>query len=196
MGISPLRSAGLAAVAAVMLSACGGPQGESHDDASNTTVVLRGPQRTVPDFTGVDEQGRPFHASSMKGGYWLASFFFTSCESVCPALNTVQAGLQREFGSKIRFVSVTTDPENDTPDRLHAYAEQYGARSGRWTFVRMTTDSMRALAVRGFAVMEPTDPSMHSTRFVLVDDSMRVRDYFDSADSAEVVRLKTVIRGL
>ncbi len=165
-------------------------------DASNETVQLRGPLRDVPEFRGIDEHGQTFDASSMKGRFWLASFFFTSCESICPALNTVQAGLQKEFGSKIRFVSITTDPENDTQEQLLAYAEKFGARKGTWMFVRMSADSMRALAVRGFTVMEPTDPSMHSTRFVLVDDSMRIRDYFDSADSSEVARLKTVLRGL
>lgn len=195
MGIHALRPFALASLF-ILLVGCEQPKEQGGADASNTTVQLRGPMRDVPEFHGVDEQGRPFAATSMKGRFWLASFFFTSCESVCPALNTVQAELQREFGSTIRFVSITTDPDNDTQEQLLAYAERFGARKGTWTFVRMPTDSMRALAVRGFTVMEPTDPSMHSTRFVLVDDQMRIRDYFDSADTAEVARLKTVLRGL
>lgn len=195
MGLHALTPFFLAAVLILVLG-CERKAEQGGMDASNTTVQLRGPLRDVPEFRGIDEQGQTFEASSMKGRFWLASFFFTSCESICPALNTVQAGLQKEFGSKIRFVSITTDPENDTQEQLHAYAERFGARKGTWVFVRMSADSMRALALRGFTVMEPTDPSMHSTRFVLVDDSMRIRDYFDSADSSEVARLKTVLRGL
>lgn len=195
MGIYTLRALTLATIL-LFIVGCEGPKEQAGSDASNTTVQLRGPLRDVPEFRGVDEQGMPFTSTSMRGRYWLASFFFTSCETVCPALNTVQAALQREFGSSIKFVSITTDPENDTQEQLFAYAERFGARKGTWTFVRMSADSMRSLAVHGFTVMEPTDPTMHSTRFVLVDDSLRVRDYFDSADSSEVARLKTVLRGL
>jgi len=195
MGIHTLRALCVTCVLLLVIG-CEGQREQGVKDASNVSVPLRGPLRDVPEFRGIDERGMPFAATSMKGRYWLASFFFTSCESVCPALNTVQAALQSEFGSSIKFVSITTDPENDTQDELLAYAERFGARRGVWTFVRMSTDSMRSLAVRGFTVMEPTDPSMHSTRFILVDDSLRVRDYFDSADSSEVARLKTVLRGL
>lgn len=152
--------------------------------------------RTAPVVRGTDENGREFSSTGLNGKWWIASFFFTTCPSVCPALNTVQASLQKEFGDRIRFVSITTDPETDTPEAMKRYGEGFGAKQGIWHFVRMSADSVRELSVKGFALMDPVEPEMHSTRFVLVDGEQRIRDYFDSADTARVAQLKTILSQL
>jgi len=151
------------------------------------------PSKEAPSFKGTDQHGAPFDSGSMKGGPWLASFFFTSCGDVCPALNTVQAQLQKEFGDKVHFVSITTDPETDTQDALKAYADQYGAKDGTWWFVRMPFEEMRTVASQGFGVMDPQEPAMHSTRFIAVDASMQIAGYFDSSEQKDIDKLRTWI---
>jgi len=151
------------------------------------------PLRVAPEFTAVDQNGNEFNSSSMKGKPWLASFFFTSCESVCPALNTIQADLQRRYSDKISFVSISTDPDTDTKEALATYAQQYSAKNGVWYMVRMPIEQVRNVAVSGFALMDPKEPSMHSTRLAAVDKNMHVVGYFDSEDTADMKKLNTWI---
>jgi protein SCO1/2 len=169
-----------------------------HDEAARTTSPLDTLPvlRTVSAFSGVDHMNTAFTASSLKGKVWIASFFFTRCGTVCPALNTVLSGLQKDFGNKVSFVSLTSDPEYDTPAVMREYAQQYGAKDGRWWFVTMPLDSMITVASRDLGLIEPTSPEIHSTRCVLIDSGMRVRGFYDSADTADISKLRSVLQAL
>lgn len=152
--------------------------------------------RVVAPFTAVDQRGDTFTSSTLKGKYWIGSFFFSRCQTVCPALNRVQARIQREFGTKMSFVSISSDPDYDTPDVLAAYANEYAQEGGSWWFVRMPKDSMLVVASQGFGLISPAEPEMHSTRFVLVDTAMQVRGFYDSEDTAAVAKLRADLKGL
>lgn len=154
------------------------------------------PEKPAPVFSGTDQHGNEFRCESLKGQPWIASFFFTSCQSVCPSLNKVLAGLQKEYGAKLKFVSISTDPVNDSTTILNEYAERFGARYGTWWMIRMPIDSVRRVAVKGFALMDPREPAMHSTRIAAVDENMNVVGYFDSEDSTDVKQLRTWITSL
>ncbi len=150
--------------------------------------------RTVGLFSGIDQNGNEFSSESLKGTVWIGSFFFTSCSSICPALNRVQMDLQREFAKSVRFVSISSDPETDTPPVLKEYAAEYGARNGVWWMLAMPHQSMLSVASTDLGLIAPTEPDVHSTRFVLVDTAMRVRGYYDSADTAQVALLRAILR--
>lgn len=164
--------------------------------ATIDSVQMREPVRPVPVFRGVDQNGKTFDSETLRGKWWIGSFFFTSCETVCPMINTVITDLQKKWSSKVSFVSVSTDPDNDTQQVLAAYAKQFGARDDVWYLVRMPVDSMMVLAESGMGVMKPVTPAGHSTRLVLVDQNMQVRDYFDGTDSVAVARLEQILGAL
>lgn len=171
----------------------------SHDEAQHQQHEQRDTLpvfRVVAPFTAVDQNGAAFSTDAVKGTYWLGSFFFTRCQTVCPALNRVKAQIQREFGSKLSFVSISSDPDYDTPDVLAAYAREYAQAGGSWWFVRMPKDSMLRVASQGFGLISPAEPEMHSTRFVLVDPDMQVRGFYDSEDTAAVAKLRADLKGL
>jgi len=151
------------------------------------------PVRPAPSITGVDQNGQSFNSSVLHDKPWLASFFFTTCESVCPALNAVQKQLVTEFGGRVGFVSISTDPETDTGATLAAYAKQYDAKPGSWWMVTMPESEMREIATDGFSLMDPKEPAMHSTRFVAIDADGMIKGYFDSSDSAGIEKLRTWI---
>lgn len=152
--------------------------------------------RTVSAFTGTDHNNERFDASKMKGRVWIASFFFSRCGTVCPALNTVLSGLQKDYSDSVSFVSLTSDPAYDTPAVMKDYAEQYNAKPGVWYFVTMPLDSMITVASRDLGLVEPTAPDIHSTRFVLIDKKMTVRGFYDSADTADVSKLRAILKAL
>ena len=67
------------------------------------------------------------------------TFIYTSCPDVCPLLTDKMAQVQDElgpdFGAEVAFVSITVDPEHDTPEVLKEYAETFDADLGGWGFL-------------------------------------------------------------
>lgn len=184
----------LVLVLSIALMSCSTKQDAGRADVSSIDTLPK--LRTVSAFTGVDQNNDRFDAGKMSGKVWIASFFFSRCGTVCPALNSVLAGLQRDFGDSVSFVSLTSDPEYDTPEVMKEYAQQYSAKPGVWFFVTMPLDSMISVASRDLGLVEPTAPDIHSTRFVLIDKTMTVRGFYDSADTADVSQLRTILRAL
>lgn len=96
------------------------------------------PLIALPSWRLVGDSGAPFGAAELKGQAYVANFFFTSCGSVCPRLSRRMAEVEERtkgLGEALRLVSVTVDPENDTPERLREYAAAYRKDPARWTFV-------------------------------------------------------------
>ncbi len=151
---------------------------------------------TLPPFDLVDQAGKPFTQTSVKGRPWIADFIFTRCGSQCPAMTARLARLRREAPPGTRLVSFTVDPTNDTPAVLAAYAKNVSA-GPEWTFATGSRDALYGLATDGFklavmAVPDPgpqQDPFLHSTKFVLVDGEGNVRGFYDSTDEKDMEQL-------
>lgn len=189
-----LRGLSAAALLTVVVSCT--PSAQDAPQASDQERDTLPVYRVVAPFTATDQQGAPFSSSSLAGKYWLGSFFFTRCQTVCPALNRVKAQIQRTYGSKLSYVSISSDPAYDTPDVLAAYATSFAQPGGSWWFVTMPKDSMLKVASQGFGLISPAEPEMHSTRFVLVDPMMQVRGFYDSEDTAAIAKLRADLKGL
>jgi protein SCO1/2 len=149
----------------------------------------------VPAFSLVDQDGRAFGSSELAGQVYVVSFFFTRCPSICPLLMHAVRRLQDEYDDRrvkgIHLVSISVDPEYDTPQRLAEYARQIGARAERWTLLTGDRDAIRTLAEDGFKVPVGTpestgSPGMmdiaHTGRLVLVDAEGRIRGYYETTD--------------
>ena len=95
----------------------------------------------APEVALVDAQGKPFALSSLRGKVVVVSFVYTTCNGVCPAtthnLYRVQQALREAdlWGRRVEFVSITLDPERDTPETLARYAEIYGCDPAAWHFL-------------------------------------------------------------
>jgi protein SCO1/2 len=146
----------------------------------------------VPRFELVDTAGRPFGSDELRGHVYVASFFFTRCPSICPTLMHELAALQARYRAagldSIRLVSITVDPAHDTPERLRAAQERYGADPARWLLLTGAPEAIRTLAVQGFRVphgevVNRDDGAFdiaHTGKLMLVDARGELRGYYDS----------------
>lgn len=93
----------------------------------------------APDFTLVSQDGGSVSLRDFRGKVVAIAFIYTYCTDVCPMLTAHMASVQEKlgstFGSKIAFVSITVDPERDTPDVLKEYAQNFGADLKGWSFL-------------------------------------------------------------
>jgi protein SCO1/2 len=158
----------------------------------------------VPAFALVERSGHPLTATDLAGHVWIASFIFTRCGGMCPALTTTLAALLRRVQTsgdqELRAVTFTVDPTRDDPETLRRYADGFGADPSRWLFVTGDRDAVERLVRDGFrlsiAELPPEErerspePITHSDRFALVDRELRIRGYYHGTDPDDVVRLE------
>jgi protein SCO1/2 len=125
----------------------GSTAGAQHDHSAHkppqppppgTTVELSG--LSVPDSELLDQDGQPirFHRDLVAGKVVAMNFIFTTCTTICPPMGAIFAKLQEElgdqFGREVYLISISVDPTTDTPERLKAWSERFGAGPG-WTLV-------------------------------------------------------------
>ncbi len=106
----------------------------------------------APEFALTSQDGAPVTLADLRGRVVAVTFILTMCTTTCPVLTPmmsfVQDQLGSDFGAKIRFVSITVDPERDTADVLKQYAQSFGANFAGWSFLTGTPEAIRDVAHR------------------------------------------------
>ena len=127
----------------------------------------------IAEFQLTDSTGAEFGLDDLRNTMWVTCFMFTSCQSICPTLSANMATLHKQFAdtSGVRFVSITVDPETDTPEVLAEYAERFGADPARWHFLTGPLEDIHTLAAESFKVGSVDNPVFHSDKFILVDEA-------------------------
>lgn len=152
----------------------------------------------TPNFSFTDQDSRPFGLANLNGKVWVIDFVYTTCPGPCPVMSRNLAMLHRSYAldDRVRFVTVTVDPEIDSPQVLKDYAAAHAARTDRWVFLTSDSIAIHHLAYGGFKIGDKDDPIFHSTRFALVDGRGRIRGYYDGTNDEAVARLFRDVAGL
>ena len=148
---------------------------------------------TLPAFTLTDQRGQPFGTRDVAGKVWVANFIFTACQQACPLLTDRMAEVgrrARHLGPDFHLVSISVDPERDTPAKLAEYGARYGANPIAWSFLTGPVEAIQAAVVDGFKVGAGKErvpgadggpdfwEIFHGENLVLVDRQLRIRGYF------------------
>jgi protein SCO1 len=106
----------------------------------------------APEFALVSQDRVPVRLADFQGKVVAVTFILTLCTSTCPVLTplmqAVQDRLGSDFATKIAFISITVDPERDTPEDLKLYAQAYGANLAGWSFLTGSPDAIRDVTRR------------------------------------------------
>ncbi len=159
----------------------------------------------LPDFEMTDQAGATVNRSALVGQVVVLDFIFTRCPDVCPRLTAQMAGLRAELpaqpwgGSPVTFVSVSVDPEHDSPAVLADYAAQYGADPATWRFVtgpRAQVEDIAEGLIQGLTLGPEGRPAevgdiTHGERFILIDEQGSMRGAFET----DAEGLSAVVRG-
>ena len=154
-------------------------QGDTIAD-SHGRVFANVPWKHLPDvdhFKLTDQNGDEFDSADLTGQAYVVSFFFAKCPSFCMDLNKeldrVNTALK---DTDIRFLTLTVDPEHDTPEVLHKYAKGFGAVPERWAY--LTGQKYKLVEIGEHMFDVPVDPNTHTDNILLVDKWGRYRDRF------------------
>jgi len=146
----------------------------------------------ISDFSLTNENNSPVSLADLRGHVWIADIIFTRCPGPCIRMTRQMKELQDALpkDAQTKLISLTTDPDYDTPAVLKTYGERNGADDNRWTFLTGTKKQINNLAVDSLKLsavekkpedrVSPEDLWVHSTILVLVDKQARLRGIYQT----------------
>ena len=144
-------------------------------------------------FELTDQEGNQFDSVNLKGKVWMGSVFFANCPGPCFRENQAIADILREIDDpNFVAVSLTCDPENDTPAALEHYADRFEADPQRWKFLTGDMDVIKRVGTKTFLL--PVEIGVHSERGAVFDREGRLRGSYHLLQEDRVERLKKLIR--
>ncbi len=152
----------------------------------------------VPPFELVSQTGQKTTLADLKGHVWVADAIFTNCQGPCPMMTSKMRGVAKEVESlaDVRIVSLTVDPEHDSPEVLTAYAKEFQAKPAQWLFLTGAKEVLNQVSQDGLHLSKVDGSLEHGTRFALVDKTGEVRGYYRPFEKAEMKKLVSDIRDL
>ena len=158
-----VAAAGLGALLALPLAARAAPGGPAGDPEAKA-------RDWFTDTVLVTQEGKPvrFYTDVLREKVVVIDFIFTRCVGACPVLTMRMNAVRRElgdlFGEKVRYVSISIDPEYDTPQELAKFAAKHGAEHPEWLFLTGKKEDVKAVVAR--LGQWTDDPAEHSTLFI------------------------------
>jgi cytochrome oxidase Cu insertion factor (SCO1/SenC/PrrC family) len=192
--IAPQRLRRVAALAAISVTLLGCVLGLHNEARAQRLVPI-----TLPDAQVLDENGRQvrFYTDLVRGKIVLINFVYTRCATICRPFGRRIAPLQQLLGDRLGrdvfLITVSLDPEYDTPERLRAWGAQFGAQPG-WKFVTGSRAEInRVLNACGVSIV-PRVP--HSSTVLVGNDVRRqwLREYAFASNQRFLAQIDRVSR--
>lgn len=134
--------------------------------------------RLAPGFTLTDQDGQRLTSEDLRGQVVLYNFLYTGCGEDCDAMNATMQQVQQQVDEvtqgalPVQFVTISFDPDHDTPEALAVYAESLGADPSRWRFATGDSARVKEIIGGGFEAYYAPDEAggfQFDPTFVLVD---------------------------
>ena len=155
----------------------------------------------MQDFSFINQEGKTVTQKDFDGSIYVADFFFTTCQTICPIMSTEMEKVAAAFnGNKsVKILSHTVNPEYDSVAVLAEYARLHHADAKQWIFVTGDKKEIYSIARTGYYLnAEQGDGGpedfIHTQNFALVDKEKHIRGYYDGTHPKEIEQLISDIK--
>jgi len=162
----------------------------------DSTVQYIAREHKIADFSFINQNGKVITQKDYEGKIYVADFFFTTCQSICPIMTTNMVDVQRAIlnNQKVMLLSHTVTPEIDSVPVLKKYALEKGVIDSKWNLVTGDKKEIYSMARKSYLAVKLGKPNelydmVHTENFVLVDAQKRVRGFYDGTKKEEINRL-------
>jgi protein SCO1/2 len=149
--------------------------------------------QTIQPFSYFNQDSILVTDEDFDGKIYVADFFFTSCNTICPIMHRNMLDVYKKFkdNPKVKLLSHTIDIKYDLPSRLKNYATKLGVEGNQWEFVHGSRDSIFNIAAKNYLVSafeDNTDPQgfVHQGWFILIDTKKQLRGAYDGTKADQV----------
>ena len=154
-----------------------------------------GYKHKIATFAFTNQNGKTITNKEYAGKIYVADFFFTTCQTICPKMTDNMAWLQEKIkdNPKVKLLSHSVYPEEDTVEVLKKYAKEKGVIDEKWNLVTGDQKEIYKIARQSYLVVKTGKPEemydmVHTENFVLVDQKGRIRGFYNGLNIDKKVK--------
>jgi len=162
----------------------------------DSTIQHQKKYHHIADFSLTNQNGITITQETYKDKIYIADFFFTTCQTICPIMTDNMYEIQKNImtDNEVMLLSHTVTPEIDTVEQLKRYADEKGVNASKWNLVTGDKKQIYELARKSYlAVKDNGDGGpfdmIHTENFMLIDKERQIRGFYDGTDPQEIERL-------
>ena len=168
---------------------------EVNEKLVDSSIIHVAKYHKISDFKLTNQNGKEITQANYKDKIYVADFFFTTCQDICPVMTKNMYQLQEELknDNQILLLSHTVIPEVDTVEQLKEYAIENNVDDSKWNLVTGDKKQFYELARKSYLAVEDSNYSqydmIHTENFMLIDKERQIRGFYDGTNSEEINRL-------
>ena len=169
----------------------------------DSTIQYQKKYHRIADFSLTNQNGETITQKNYQDKIYVADFFFTTCQTICPIMTKNMVAVQTAFiaDNEVKILSHTVTPDIDTVAQLKRYAIEKGVNTSKWNLVTGDKKQIYELARKSYLAVKddgnggPFD-MIHTENFMLIDKERQIRGFYDGTDMKEIERLIDDIKTL
>ena len=168
---------------------------EVNEKLVDSSIIHVAKYHKISDFKLTNQNGKEITQANYKDKIYVADFFFTTCQDICPVMTKNMYQIQEELknDNQILLLSHTVIPEVDTVEQLKKYAIENNVDDSKWNLVTGDKKQIYELARKSYLAVEDSNYSqydmIHTENFMLIDKERQIRGFYDGTNSEEINRL-------
>jgi len=162
----------------------------------DSTIQHKKKYHKIADFSLTNQNGKTITQNDYKDKIYVADFFFTTCQTICPIMTNHMAEIQKKIlnDEEVMLLSHSVTPNIDSIAQLKRYAEKKGVNDKKWNLVTGNKKEIYKLARKSYlAVKDNGDGGpydmVHTENFILIDKKRQIRGFYDGTNPKEIKRL-------
>tara|TARA_B100000214_G_scaffold343000_1_gene291177 strand:+ start:16 stop:687 length:672 start_codon:yes stop_codon:yes gene_type:complete len=173
---------------------------EVNEKLVDSSIIHVAKYHKISDFKLTNQNGKEITQANYKDKIYIADFFFTTCQDICPVMTKNMYRLQEELKSdnEILLLSHTVIPEIDTVEQLKQYAIENKVDDSKWNLVTGDKKQIYELARKSYLAVEDSEfnkfDMIHTENFILIDKKKQIRGFYDGTNEKEIEQLLSDIQ--
>ena len=173
---------------------------EVNEKLVDSSIIHVAKYHQISDFKLINQNGKEITEANYKDKIYIADFFFTTCQDICPIMTKNMYKLQEELknDNEILLLSHTVIPEFDTVEQLKKYAIENKVDDSKWNLVTGDKKQIYELARKSYLAVEDSEfnkfDMIHTENFILIDKKKQIRGFYDGTNEKEIEQLLSDIQ--
>lgn len=173
------------------------------EELVDTTIQHIKKYHKIANFSLTNQNGKAITQNDYKNKIYVADFFFTTCQTICPIMTDHMYDIQKEImdDKEVMLLSHSVTPKIDSVSQLKKYAKQKGVNAAKWNLVTGDKKQIYNLARKSYLAVK-TDGNgdqydmIHTENFMLIDKKRQIRGFYDGTNPEAIKQLLKDIKTL
>ncbi|GAA4966610.1 SCO family protein [Algibacter aquimarinus] len=169
----------------------------------DSTIQYKKKYHKIANFALTNQNGKTITQNDYKDKIYVADFFFTTCQTICPIMTKNMVDIQKEIlnDDDVMLLSHSVTPEIDTVAQLKRYAKKKGVNDKKWNLVTGDKKQIYQLARKSYLAVKDNPNAgpfdmVHTENFMLIDKKRQIRGFYDGTNKEDIEKLLKDIKHL